>query len=118
MKPLPKNPEPYLRPKERWFENYTHPLDDDGKPIISTIVLSRTLTAMWLMLHDRTRNPLPTKAIIVNISDRENLIKMLKRESDFMQYWGDKCNNVFRTNDLDLTWARLLNENKGGRNGR
>jgi len=118
MKPLPKNPEPYLRPKERWFENYTHPICDDGKPELSTMTMTRTLNAMWLMLHDRTGRPLPTKPIIVNISDRENLNKMLNRESDVMQYWGDKCNNVFCTNDLGREWAKLLNENKGGHRGR
>jgi len=114
MKPLPENPKPYLRPKERWFENHKHAIDDDGKPSTGTIAVSKTLNAMWLMLHDRTRNPLPKKPYHVSISDRESLIKMLNREPDFMQYWGDKCNNVFNTKDLSLAWVMLLNQNKGG----
>ena len=118
MKPLPQNPEPYLRPKERWFENYTHPTDDDGKPVISTMVMSKTLTAMWLMLHDRTRKPLPKKTLVVNISDREWLMEMLNKESDIMEYWGEQCNNVNDKMPVTRAWAMLLNENKGGHRGR
>ena len=114
MKPLPENPEPYFRPKERWFENHKHAIDVYGNPYTGTIAVSKTLNAMWLMLHDRTRKPLPKKPYHVSISDRENLNKMLSRELDIMQYWGEQCNAVGTTTDVNFVWAKLLNQNKGG----
>ena len=118
MKPLPENPEPYLRPEERWFENHKHYIDDDGKPCTGTIAVSKTLNAMWLMLHDRTRRPIPTKPIVVNISERDWLISKLQREPNVMAYWGELCDNTPNNKTIPLAWATLTQTPKGGRRGR
>lgn len=108
MKPLPTPPPAYERPKERWFENHTHPTWD-GELTTSIIATSKTLNAMWLMLHDRTMRPLPSKVKTHSTSERDYLMKLLKAKGDSaMEYWGDLCDTVDREQDVERSWQYLI----------
>jgi len=109
MKPLPTPPPAYERPKERWFENHVHSSTPKGEPNTSAIAHGKTLGAMWLMLHDRTMRPLPSKQKTLNPSEREYLMKLLKAKGDdAMEYWGDLCNTVDREQDVERSWQYLI----------
>ena len=112
MKTLPPNPEPYKRPKERWFEIHKHPMNENGKCDLGLSALTRTLTAMWLMLHDRTFRELPKKAKIQSASEKDSLCAMLKHEGDVMLYWGNLCNKVDPDEPIEKSWQKLHNVKK------
>lgn len=108
MKALPEPPPLYKRPKERWFENHNHLYTEDGEIDISMMAVSKTLNAMWLMLHDRTQNQLPSKPKMQNPSDMEHVRTILKQRENIMSYWGDLCNNADSSQNIDILWQQLL----------
>jgi len=117
MKPLPENPPIYARPKERWFENHRHKRTEDNKPDLSGPALTRTLMAMWHMLHDRTGRPLPTKPKLVKVTDKEWLKRMLTVEPEIMLYWGALCGSASPVEDVSYSWNKLMTYSRRPKHG-
>ena len=104
MKELPAPPSVYVRPKERWFENYTCDSVD------SMVEIVKLHSAMWLTFLDRTMRPLKEHKGTVNVL-LGNKIKELveKHGSSLMDMWREKCNTAEKSGDADKVFCAMLN---------
>lgn len=103
MKDLPPNPPVWKPPAERWFDR--HECTGDSR-----VETGRTLTAMWLTLHDRMRLPLPTKTRTFTAIELAMLSSLTKRlgADMVMTMWRSACNHVKRDEEPDKAFLNLL----------
>lgn len=90
MKDLPEDPPVWTPPPERWFDRHEACAAD--APLLE---LTKTLSAMWLTLHDRMRLPLPTAAHKFTMPDQEMLRKLIAKHGPAtMLIWRAACDRV------------------------
>ena len=105
MKDLPPDPPVYVPSSERWFERHEH--DPKDNPVTGR---ARTLSAMWLTLHDRMRLPLPKKSRQLGVVEIEMLKSYVERVgADMaMTLWRSACNHVKRDENPETAFMNLL----------
>lgn len=104
MKDLPPDPPVWTPPPERWFDRHEHNPAD-----MTPAALTRTLSAMWMTLHDRMRIPLPTKARNFTVTDFEMLRKLIsKLGTATMLTWRMACNYAKKDETPEEAFRNLL----------
>lgn len=102
MKPLPQDPPVYEPPPERWFDRHEH----QGKEMSAT---TKTLSAMWLTLHDRMRLPLPTAPRKFSLVEHEQLAKLAEKFGpSVMTAWRIGCNYIEKGEQPETAFKNLL----------
>jgi len=103
MKPLPPDPPIYVPPPERWFDQHRH--SGDSLPAVT-----KTLMAMWLMVHDRLGLPLPTKNKSFGAADREGLDRAIKTFGDDLMFeFSNRCNRIERDGiDAETAFRKIM----------
>lgn len=92
MKDLPEDPPIYTSPPERWFDRHRPATSADGRPDLTNVALTKTLNAMWLILHDSVRLPLPTAERKFSAVEQEMLRKLLvKMGVEVIDIWRAAC---------------------------
>ena len=102
MKDLPIDPPIYTPPAELWYLRHQH---ISGGPNDST----RTMMAMWLMLHDRMQCGLPTAKRTFSTTEHE-MFKTLEKKfgKNLMDAWDSACLHIDRDEAPAIAFTRLL----------
>lgn len=103
VKELPTPPPIYVRPKERWFENYRC---DDSVEMAAVVKLH---AAMWLTFLDRTMRPIKEPKGVVGVLVANKIKELVAHHgSALMDMWREKCNSVEKKGDAEKTFSALL----------
>jgi len=104
MKDLPPDPPVWTPPPERWFDRHEHNPED-----MTSASLARTLSAMWMTLHDRMRLPLPTKPRNFTTVENEMARKLIaKLGPSMMLTWRMACNYANKDETPEEEFRNLL----------
>lgn len=102
MKDLPEPPKPWTPKPEHWF--YRHEHTGDSRPEIC-----KTLSAMWLTLHDRMRLPLPTAPREFGIVELAMFARLHRHFGEAtMSVWRSACNHVKADENPEEAFKNLL----------
>lgn len=103
MKELPQDPPVWTPPPERWFDRYHHEAGGNFG------LTARTLSAMWLTVHDRKGMPLPTKPKTFGPTEQEMLAKLTSLYgARTMDVFRAACNRIEKRESMEDAFRRLL----------
>lgn len=76
--------------------------------------VTKTLTAMWLVLLDRLGEPVPEKPKAFAVVEREQFARHLKRlgGQGVMDAWRDACGRLERAQDASAAFNKMLGKDK------
>lgn len=110
MKPLPPNPQPYVRPPEYWFATYEY----GGDP--SASATNQAIIAMMLTLHDALGTKMRLDKATVTAIQRNAFKTFADRYgSRVMEQWRERCANLrcAPESDFGSVFIKLLTERMG-----